>query len=115
MNSATQRIYYKDAPLSKTLFKVYKDIILVEWSRKCQRMRLKTEDNCCVHTLLFAHDEVVVSRGAEDCNYIRENWKKNMRTGDFNNGETEYLLVGTDHSENLQINGNTIRTVKRFK
>jgi hypothetical protein len=31
----------------------------------------------------------------------------------INHGKTEYL--GTDHSEELQINGNTIPTVKRFK
>jgi hypothetical protein len=35
-------------------------------------MRLKLEDNYYVHILLFANDHVVITRGAEDANYIGE-------------------------------------------
>jgi hypothetical protein len=77
-------------------------------------MGLKIEDNCYVHNLLFADDQVVITRGVEDANYIRrileeeyEKWGLKI-----NYGRTEYL--GTDHSEELQINGNTIPTVKQF-
>jgi hypothetical protein len=34
MNSVTQRIYYKDAPMSPTLLKIHIDTALEEWSRK---------------------------------------------------------------------------------
>jgi hypothetical protein len=33
-------------------------------------MGLIIEDNCCVHNLLFADDEFVITRGVEDANYI---------------------------------------------
>jgi hypothetical protein len=36
-------------------------------------MGLKPEDSCCVHNLLFAHGQVVISRGAEDANYLGRN------------------------------------------
>jgi hypothetical protein len=75
-------------------------------------MRLKTEDNCWVHTSLFAHDEVLVSRGSEDATYI-ENWKKDMRYRDFSNVKNEYLSI--DHSGDLQISEKTISTTKRLK
>jgi hypothetical protein len=68
-----------------------------------------------VHNLLFADNQVVIPRGVEDANYIGikleeeyEKWGLKI-----NYGKTEYL--GTDHSEELQINGNTIPTVKQFK
>jgi hypothetical protein len=34
-------------------------------------MGLKIEDNRYVHNLLFADDEVIITRGIEDANYIR--------------------------------------------
>jgi hypothetical protein len=33
-------------------------------------MGLQTGDNCYVHNLLFADDQVVITRGVEDANYI---------------------------------------------
>jgi hypothetical protein len=33
-------------------------------------MGLKIEVNCYVHNLLFADDQVVITRGVEDANYI---------------------------------------------
>jgi hypothetical protein len=78
-------------------------------------MGLKIEGNCYVHNLLFADDQVVIIREAEDVNYMGrkleeeyEKWGLKM-----NHGQMEYL--GTDNSEELQINGNTIPTVKQFK
>jgi hypothetical protein len=42
-----------------------------------------------------------------------ENQKKNLRNGDLNYEQTEYL--GTEHSEELQIDGNTIPPVIEFE
>jgi hypothetical protein len=57
-------------PMSPTLFKIYIDTALKQRSRKCKRKGLKIGDNCCVHNLLFADDQVVITRGVEDANYI---------------------------------------------
>jgi hypothetical protein len=57
-------------PMSPTLFKIHIDITLEELSRKCKRIRLKTENNGYVHNLLFANDQAVITRGVEDANYI---------------------------------------------
>jgi hypothetical protein len=77
-------------------------------------MGLTIEDSCYVHNLLFEGDQVVITRGVEEANYIGrkleeecEKWKL-----EINNGKKEYF--STDHSEELQINGNTIPTVKQF-
>jgi hypothetical protein len=101
-------------PMSPTLYKIYIDTSLKEWSRKCKQMGLRIEDNCYVHNLLFADDQAVITRGVEDANYIGRKLEEYEKWGlKINYGKTEYL--GTDHSEELQINGNTIPTVKQFK
>jgi hypothetical protein len=74
-------------------------------------MGLKIEDNCYVHNLLFADDQSAITRGVEDANYIgrkleeHDKWRLKI-----NYEKTEWL--GTDHSEELQINENIIPTVK---
>jgi hypothetical protein len=77
-------------------------------------MGLKIEDNCYVHNLLFADVQVVIARGAEDGNYIgRKLGEEYEKWGlKINYGKTEYL--GTDHSEELQMIGNTIPSAKEF-
>jgi hypothetical protein len=62
-------------PVPLILFKIYINTALEEWSRKCNRLGLKIEDNCYVHNLLFADDQVVIARGSEDANYT-ENWRR---------------------------------------
>jgi hypothetical protein len=57
-------------PLSSTLFKVYIDKVLKEWSKKCKLMGLKIGKDCYIHNLLFAYDQVVNTQGAEDANYM---------------------------------------------
>jgi hypothetical protein len=86
MTSVTQRVYYT-CPTSPPPFKfyiiTYIHTTLEKWSRKCKRMRLKTEDNCCVHNLLFTYDQVVIIRGAENPNY---GWRElEYENGDFIN------------------------------
>jgi hypothetical protein len=102
-------------PMSPTLFKIYIDPALKEWSRKCERMGLQIGDNYYVYNLLFSDDQVVITRGVEDVNYIgRKLEEKYEKWGlKINYGKTEYL--GTDHTENLKVNGNIIPTVKQFK
>jgi hypothetical protein len=78
-------------------------------------MGLKTEDNCYVHNLLFADDQVLITIGVEDANYIGGKLEEEYEKWGLkiNYGKTEYL--DTDHSKELQINGNTITNVKQFK
>jgi hypothetical protein len=47
--------------MSPTLFKIYIDTALEEWSRKCKGMGLNFEGTCSVYNLLFAGDP--------SCNY----------------------------------------------
>jgi hypothetical protein len=78
-------------------------------------MGLKTEDNCYVHNLLFADDEVVITKGVEFANYIGRKLEEEYEKWGLkiNYGKMEYF--GRDQSEEVQINGNTIPTVKKFK
>jgi hypothetical protein len=66
-------------------------------------------------TIYFADDQVVIVRGVEDVNYMGRKLEKEYEKWGLkmNHGQMEYL--GRDHSEELQINGNTILTVKQFK
>jgi hypothetical protein len=60
---------------------IYTDTALEERSRKCKRMGLNTEDNLCVHNLLFAGDPVLITAVVWEDNYIGKKWKKNTRNG----------------------------------
>jgi hypothetical protein len=71
--------FLQGCPISPTLFKLYTDTALKEWSSKCKRMGLKIENNCYVHNLLFADDQVVITRGVEDANYIGRKLKKEYK------------------------------------
>jgi hypothetical protein len=66
-------------------------------------MGLKIEDNCYVHNLLFAVDQVVITREVEGANYIGRKLEEEYGKWGLkiNYGNTEYL--GTDHSEELKI------------
>jgi hypothetical protein len=68
-----------------------------------------------VHNLLSADDQVVITRGAEDANYIGRKLEEEYEKWGLkiNYGKTECL--GTDHTEDLQFHGNIIPTVKQFK
>jgi hypothetical protein len=76
-------------------------------------MGLRIEENCYVHYILFADNQVVIARGTEDANYIgikldeSEKWTYNKLRN------TGHLVMG--HSEKFHINGNTISTVEQFK
>jgi hypothetical protein len=101
--------------MSPTLFKIYINTALKEWSRNCKRMGLKIEDNYYLHNLLYADDQILITRGAENPNYIGRKLEEEYEKWGLkiSYGKAKYL--GTDHSEELQINGNTIPTVKQFK
>jgi hypothetical protein len=62
-----------------------------------------------------ADDHVVTTRGVEDANYIRRKLEEEYEKWglEINYGKTEYL--GTDHTEELQVNENIIPTVKQFQ
>jgi hypothetical protein len=76
-------------------------------------MGLKTENKCYVHNLLFADNEVIIIR-VQDANYMGRKLEEYEKWGlKINYGKMEYL--GTDHSEGLQINANTIPIIKEVK
>jgi hypothetical protein len=62
-------------------------------------MELKIEDNCYVHNLLFADDQVVITGGMEDASYVgREELEEKYEEWgvEINYIKTEYLRM--DHS-----------------
>jgi hypothetical protein len=60
-------------------------------------------------------DEVVVNRGAVDANYIWRILEQEYETWGLKINYRKMEYSGTDHSEELQISGSTIPTVKHFK
>jgi hypothetical protein len=79
--------------LSPALFKVYLDIVLMEWSRKYKLMGLKIGKDCYIHNLLFTDDQMVITQEVEDANCvgrkIEEEYEKwGLKT---NHGKTVYL------------------------
>jgi hypothetical protein len=70
-------------------------------------MRKKTEGNamCAIYS---ANDQVVITRKVEDAIYMGRKLEEYEKWGlKTNYGKIECL--GTDHSEEFQINGNTIQ------
>jgi hypothetical protein len=60
-------------------------------------------------------DEVVITRGAVDANYIWRILEEEHETWGLKINYRKMEHLGTDHSEELQISANTIPTVKHFK
>ena len=52
------------------IFKIYVDISLREWTRKCPNIGLKLNDNKYIHHLLFADDQVILAEDTEHTTYI---------------------------------------------
>jgi hypothetical protein len=79
-------------PMLPTLFKIYIDTALKEWSRKCKRMGLQIGDSCFVHNLLFADDHMVITRGVEVANYIGRKLEEEYEKWGLkiNYGKTEF-------------------------
>lgn len=46
--------------ISPTLFRIYIDIALKEWSRNCKWKGLKADHSCYVHSILLEDDQVVI-------------------------------------------------------
>jgi hypothetical protein len=67
--------------MSRTLFNLYTDIALREWSRNCKLMGLKTGKDHHVHNLLFTNDQAVIIQRLQDANSTGRKNNNNMRNG----------------------------------
>ena len=57
-------------PLSSIFFKVYMDVCLREWIKKCNKMGIELKEGKFLLHLLFADDQVVITQDGEDANYV---------------------------------------------
>jgi hypothetical protein len=60
-------------------------------------MGLKIEGNCYVHDLLFIYDQVAITRGGDDANYIGRKLEEDYEKWGLNYKKMVHL--GTDRSE----------------
>lgn len=102
--------------LSPTLFKIYAQQALNNWTRKCSKMGVEIGEYC-LYTLLFADDQVVIASDQEDVEYMTRKlteeyskWGLNM-----NLGKTEFLEVGGNLTTDLQLGSGKVRGVKEYK
>jgi len=51
--------------MSPTLFKVFVEAGLNEWSRKCGSMGIQIKNNVCLYHLLFADEQVILAQDGE--------------------------------------------------
>lgn len=109
----TSKGLLQGCPMSPILFKIYIDISLRQWSRKCNRMGLEIADGKYVHHLLFADDQVVIAQDGEDANYMCNQLSKEYKKWGLkiNYKKTEYLTNDTDE---LYIEGERIKKVNNF-
>ena len=56
--------------LSPILFKIYIDVILRDWSRKCNVMGIPMKSQYFLYHLLFADDQVLITQDIEDASYM---------------------------------------------
>lgn len=110
----TSKGLLQGCPMSPTLFKIYIDISLRIWSRKCKRMGLEVSEEIYLNHLLFADDQVIITQDGEDANYVcRQLSMEYQRWGlKINYDKTEYL---TNDLDELYIDGRRIKKVQNFR
>ena len=56
--------------LSPTMFKIYMDNALKEWTKKCEKMGVRLTNEKYIFNLLFVIDQVVIAQDEEDIEYL---------------------------------------------
>ena len=100
--------------MSPTLFKIYIDVALKEWARRCEERGVRLGNRHLIH-LLFADDQVIMTQNKDDLKYVTEDVLKAYdRWGlKINYKKTEHMTTGTE--ENIYIDGHKIESVSAFK
>ena len=102
--------------LAPTLFKVYLEEVLKCWKMKCRGMGIPVGKDT-LYTLLFADDQVLIAGDRDDSSYmfrkLHEEYSKWGLT--INTKKTEYMVVGDDEREDLDVGIGTIKNVCTFK
>jgi hypothetical protein len=80
--------------MSPALLKFCTETLLTEWSWKCKLTNLKTGKDCYVHNLLFVDNQVAITQGVNNTNYvdrkIQEECEKWGLKSTIENGIPEY-------------------------
>lgn len=101
--------------LSPTLFKIYMNVVLSNWSRKCSKMGIQLEDGH-LYTLLFADDQVVLAEDEDDASYmVRKLIEEYDDWGlEINLQKTQYMVVGGQGND-IETPVGTIKVTKDYK
>lgn len=102
--------------MAPTLFKIYLEEALGEWKRKCSGMGIPVGGEI-MYTLLFADDQVIVAGDMDDLSYMLRKLKDEYEKWGLkiNMSKTEYLKVGDDELEDIEIETEKIKGCKTFK
>lgn len=101
--------------LSPTLFKIYIQESIKEWTRKCAGMGIEIND-ACLYTLLFADDQILIANDEDDVTYmlrklIDEYTKWGLR---INFNKTQYLCIG-EQPRNIRVDSGIVRHCTEYK
>ena len=87
---------HQECCISPTLFKIYVEIALNIWKRKCSGMGYNV-DNTAICTLQFADYQVVMAESRDDlvymCRKLKEEYSKWSLTMSI--AKTKYMSLGT--------------------
>ena len=91
--------------LSPTLFKIYLNEAFRNWRRSCSGMGVQLNVDTTLYTLHFADDQVVIAQEREDLEFMTRRLFKCYEEWDLsvNKIKTQYLTVGGDKLEDLEI------------
>lgn len=101
--------------LSPLLFNIYMEQVLETWYKKCSQMGVLINDRC-LHSLLFADDQVILASDREDMEFMLRKLKEEYEKWGLkiNLKKTEYLCIGGDTS-NIKIDDDEITNCSKFK
>lgn len=101
--------------LSPTLFKIYTQEALKQWSRKCSKMGIQVGDTC-LYNLLFADDQILIANDEYDVSFmVRKLLEEYSKWGlKVNLNKTEYLCVG-ENGNDIELGNETIKACEEYR
>lgn len=102
-------------PLSPTLFKIYVNRVLENWSRKCSSMGVKMGEEH-IHSLLFADDQVVLAEDEHDAEYMMRKLIEEYDSWglEVNMEKTQYMVIGREGQDMVTDKG-IIKSTNEYK
>jgi len=101
--------------LSPTLFKIYLNNALKQWTRKCSPMGIWLEDSP-IHTILFADDQVVFAEDQQDMTYMLNKLIEEYRKWglEVNTDKTQYMNIGGT-GQDIETESGIIKHVDQYE